>query len=199
MLPDINLLPDYERQSSLLYVLFWIGLVICFILFGVLGYFYFTEKSSLEDMEKQLQQVNDEKMILEEKLASSNSEDETGTLENAVLYAENHLIPTSKFIDELLTLLPENGYLSNYYYNYQSVDIETQLETMSDAAAYVVALEQSDYVKDIKVNNMDIFELGNEENSVEGEEVFDMIPRYNVSYSINVDQLYMKEEGEGDE
>lgn len=56
MLPDINLLPEYERENSLLYILFWIGLIISFILFGVLGYFYFTEKNSMKETDSLLQE-----------------------------------------------------------------------------------------------------------------------------------------------
>lgn len=197
MLPDINLLPKYEKQNSVTYILFIIGLVIVILLFGVLLYIYFSSKSSLEDTEQNLTQLNQEKTILEERLNNANSDDDTGTLESAVEYAELHIIPTSNFIDELFEILPENGYLSNYNYGYQSVDIETQFETMSDAAAYVAELNRSESVRNIVVNEISTFELsatGETEEEINEEELFETIPRYNVSYSIDVNQEYLKRE-----
>lgn len=197
MLPDINLLPEYERENSLLYILFWIGLIISFILFGVLGYFYFTEKNSMKETDSLLQELYDEKSQLEEQLAALTTEEETDSIVNAATFIENHLIPTSAFIDELITLLPENGYLSNYNYTYQSVDIETQFETMGEAADYVSALLASNYVKDAMINEIYTFELSSEENEAgeNEEEMFNVIPRYNVSYTIDVDQSFMREAG----
>ena len=201
MLPDINLLPEYERENSLLYILFWIGLIISFILFGVLGYFYFTEKNSMKETDSLLQELYDEKSQLEEQLAALTTEEETDSIVNAATFVENHLIPTSAFIDELITMLPENGYLSNYNYTYQSVDIETQFETMGEAADYVSALLASNYVKDAMINEIYTFELSSEENEAEEneEEMFNVIPRYNVSYTIDVDQSFMREAGGGNE
>lgn len=201
MLPDINLLPEYERENSLLYILFWIGLIISFILFGVLGYFYFTEKNSMKETDSLLQELYDEKSQLEEQLAALTTEEETDSIVNAATFIENHLIPTSAFIDELITLLPENGYLSNYNYTYQSVGIETQFETMGEAADYVSALLASNYVKDAMINEIYTFELSSEENEAgeNEEEMFNVIPRYNVSYTIDVDQSFMREAGGGNE
>lgn len=201
MLPDINLLPEYERENSLLYILFWIGLIISFILFGVLGYFYFTEKNSMKETDSLLQELYDEKSQLEEQLAALTTEEETDSIVNAATFIENHLIPTSAFIDELITMLPENGYLSNYNYTYQSVDIETQFETMGEAADYVSALLASNYVKDAMINEIYTFELSSEENEAgeNEEEMFNVIPRYNVSYTIDVDQSFMREAGGGNE
>lgn len=201
MLPDINLLPEYERENSFLYILFWIGLIISFILFGVLGYFYFTEKNSMKETDSLLQELYDEKSQLEEQLAALTTEEETDSIVNAATFIENHLIPTSAFIDELITLLPENGYLSNYNYTYQSVDIETQFETMGEAADYVSALLASNYVKDAMINEIYTFELSSEENEAgeNEEEMFNVIPRYNVSYTIDVDQSFMREAGGGNE
>lgn len=201
MLPDINLLPEYERENSFLYILFWIGLIISFILFGVLGYFYFTEKNSMKETDSLLQELYDEKSQLEEQLAALTTEEETDSIVNAATFIENHLIPTSAFIDELITMLPENGYLSNYNYTYQSVDIETQFETMGEAADYVSALLASNYVKDAMINEIYTFELSSEENEAgeNEEEMFNVIPRYNVSYTIDVDQSFMREAGGGNE
>ena len=201
MLPDINLLPKYERQSSIAYILFLVGLVISIVLFIVLIYFYFSTKNSLEDTEQQVNQLTQEKTILEERLAQATTDDGADTLENAVAYAEHHIVPTSTFIDELFTLLPENSYISNYNYNYQTVDIETQFETMHDAAAYVEQLNESNFVRNVVVNQMNTVELATEqqEEEVNDERLFETIPRYNVSYSIDVNQNYLKEEGNKDE
>lgn len=194
MLPDINLLPKYERQSSFSSIIFFIGLVICLLLFAVMLFFYFDTKGDIKAANVDLQRLNEQKTLLEAKLAAHDMEDSGVMFENAVRYAEHHIIPTSYFIDELITLLPENSYLSHYNYSGQIVEIDTQFETMTAAATYVAKLNKSDYVKDVKVNQMDAFEF----EPLEDED-FNSIPRYHVRYSIDVKQSKLREGGKADE
>lgn len=199
MLPDINLIPKYERENSLPYILFISGLIICLLLFIALIFFYFHTKTNLADAQEQLNELNDEKMILEEKLASLDSDNETQSIKDVVTYLDKHIVPTSYLIDELLDQLPNNGYLSNFNYDYQSVEVETQLETMSDVASYVNNLNQSDFITDVQVNEMGTFELEEEGKDADMDDFYKNVPRYNINYSIDIDQESLRNESEHDE
>lgn len=202
MIPDINLLPEYERQSSILYLIFLIGLILCIILYGVLGFFYFSEKNKLNEIETELTELNEQKAILEGQLAALHTEEEDSYF-IAAAYADHLLIPTSSLIDEFMELLPMNGYLTNYRYSYQSVEIDTQFDSLFDAASYFSALKDSDFVRDVRIHYLNAFDL--EEDETEGElqvnesTDYDVIPRYDVNYTIDLNQSFMKEAGDRDE
>ncbi|WP_026906456.1 PilN domain-containing protein [Paucisalibacillus globulus] len=197
MLPEINLLPKIERQSSVHYIIFLSGLIICLLLFSALIYFYLNAKSDLNEVNRNISQLEQEKTILEQRINNLDTGDETDVFEKVATFVEQQIIPTSNFIDELLVLLPEHGYLSNYAYNYQSVQIETQFETMTAAADYVEDLNSSDYIKNVQVNTMNTFELGDAQD--DNEEIYSTIPRYTVNITIEVDEQFMIQEGEGHE
>ncbi|RLL47867.1 hypothetical protein D8M04_00890 [Oceanobacillus piezotolerans] len=199
MLPDINLLPKYERQNSLAFTLFITGLVTCLLLFAVLIYFFITLKDNLAETEESISQLTEEKSLLEARMNALMTEDESGgSFESAVTYAESYIIPTSDFIHELITLLPENSYLNNYNYDYQSVTVETQFETMNDAAGYIAVLQNSNYIDDVVINDITTLDPVAEQTAEEGmgSKFFDVIPRYIVNYSIDVNQAFLtREEG----
>ncbi|MEN2467097.1 PilN domain-containing protein [Ornithinibacillus sp. JPR2-1] len=196
MLPEVDLLPKIERQNSALYLLFVSGLLLFLLLLLVFIYSFFTTKHALGEIEQNLAEVNEEKTMLLEQVTSLKESNDKDTYGQAMAYAEHQIIPTSRFIDELIALLPESGYLSSYTYNYQSVTIETQLETMSDVAAYFSELNASPFITDVKVNQMNTFDITSYQDRTD---MYELIPRYTVNYTIDVDQRYMKEEVEGNE
>lgn len=180
MLPEINLLPKYERQSSLAYSLFIAGIIIFILLFVAIIYFYIVFKGSFHKTEQQLQQLEQQKALLEESLAAYQLDDKKRLLEQAVSYAEQLTMPTSQLIDELRTMLPPNGQLTTFRYNEQNVEIETVFHSMTDAADYVYELNESGFVKDVTIQQM----------SHSGEEVVN----YTVLYSIVVNPEKLTEE-----
>ncbi|GGA82077.1 PilN domain-containing protein [Ornithinibacillus halotolerans] len=197
MLPEINLLPKIERQSSVQYIVFLVGLILFIVLSSALIYFYLHTKNNLEEVNQNISQLEQEKTLLETRLANLDNNDDTNAYKNAARFVEYQIIPTSSFIDELLVLLPETGYLSNYTYSYQGVQLETQFENMTEIAAYVEELNGSELIDDVQVNQINTFEL---ENSSEDEEdMYSVIPRYTVSLSIKVNDRKLVQGAEGNE
>ncbi|MBS3682030.1 PilN domain-containing protein [Ornithinibacillus massiliensis] len=196
MLPEVDLLPKIERQNSAVYILFVSGLLLFLLLLLVFIYSFFTTKHALGEVEQNLAEVNEEKTVLLERITSLKESNDKDTYGQVMAYTEHQIIPTSRFIDEIIALLPESGYLSSYTYNYQSVTIETQLETMSDVAAYFSELNASPFITDVKVNQMNTFDINSNQDRTD---MYEVIPRYTVNYTIDVDQRYMKEEVEGNE
>src|SRR5690625_515642 len=131
MIPEINLLPKYERQNIVLYRLFIIGLIVVLLTFIGLMYTFFHTKANISKVEEQNEQLAEEQVLLETQLANAGS-NKPESLEAVVSYAEKQVFPTSMLIEEFNNLLPGNAYLTTYDYVFGNVDIEAQFETKSD-------------------------------------------------------------------
>lgn len=194
MRPEVNLLPKYERYSNASYILFIVGLVICLLLAGTLVYFYFSTKSELETAQASVNTLTEQKNDLETRLNTEGTSD-SDSLEDAIMFAESYVIPTSILIDELFVLLPDNSYLSDYLYDYNTVKIETQFEEGSDTADYVDELTNSPYMDNVKIDLVEAYEpFPGETNDMDTIVNYDVLPRYNAFYSFEVNGIELREE-----
>lgn len=203
MLPDINLLPKYEKERSLLYIIFIIGLILAFLLTGFVVYQYITVSNELKEVNTRNTELAEAKEILELQMTKQEPDEKEG-MKEAVAYAERYVVPTSKLIDQLMTFLPATGYLSQYEYQEGKVAIDAHFETMTDASTYVAKLDASEFIKNAKVNSLETFELDASETSTEDEaddesaaEVispFELLPRYQVTYSFEINSFQLKKE-----
>ncbi|MFD1066568.1 hypothetical protein [Oceanobacillus locisalsi] len=199
MLPEVDLLPKYERGESILFKVFIAGLILCVLLFAVLGYFYFSTKATLADTEESVNALTQERDILSAEINNLESE-QTTAFDQAIVFVENYDSPTSLFVDAFITLLPENGYVREYAYDYDSVTVETEFETMSDASAYIGHLNDSAYMNNVEMDYMETFTLEEEAEETELQnDMYDVVPRYRVSYSLQVDHQSLAGEEENDE
>lgn len=207
MLPDINLLPRKERKRSLFYTLFLVGLAIALLLMLAMAYQYFAVTSALKKADTQNAQLTEEKAKLEASLAKKEVID-AGPLNDSVVYLENYVTPTSKLIDQLMTVLPETAYLKEYNYTNGEVKVVSQFETMTDASVYLGKLNASKYINGVKVESVQTEEPEepalneDDESDSDSERVrFDVVPRYNFTYSFGVsrDNLKKKEEEQPEE
>lgn len=198
MLPEVNLLPEREQQGEKSYSVFLIGLIICLILYGVFAYYYFKTSANLKLAEQRFDQLEMERTALETKKNQSIDKD-INDVEDSIQFAEYYVIPTSHFIDELLELLPEHAYLTEYEYHFQTVKLQTQFETLIDASSYTDKLVQSDFISDAMIDEIDTIPIPIEE--LEDEEVYSFasIPRYDVSFSLVLDLEQLKQGVNADE
>ena len=197
MLPEVNLLPKYERTESLLYNVFIVGVILLILMSGILAYFYFTTKSELATVEERVESLNHDKELLEASI-SGMQQVETTNFEDIVAYVDSFSTPTSILVDELITLLPEHGYLSTFTYDFNTIQIETQFETLPDSSTYVVNLLKSRYLKDVEVNQISTFSLDRETGDLSAD--YDVIPRYHVDYYLEIDHdSFAGEEEENEE
>ena len=193
MQPDINLLPKYERQRSILSIIFISGFVIWLLVASLLTYQYVHTKSALKQINAQVEELTEKKANLEREAAAMQSF-EQASLASAVEYAESVTFPTSRLIDNLIELLPEHSYFSNYDYNEGEVKIQSQFETMDVAAEYVAKLVASDYINEVKVEKVESFDI-------EGSDQirFNTLPRYDVTQLLQANIQKLKEEADGGE
>lgn len=194
MIPEINLLPKYERQNTVLYRLFIIGLIAIVLLFTGIVYLYVQTKSEIGKVDEQNQELVEQQELLELQLANAGS-DKPDSLESMISFAEGYVVPTSKLIEEFIDLLPDHAYVSSYDYVFGTVEIESQFETKSDVSTYLSNLLQSDYMNDVKIDQVESMELEDEDS----EDVYSIIPRHNVHYSFDINLAKLKEEAKEDE
>src|SRR5690625_3394970 len=162
-LPDINLLPKYERQSSKSFILYTSLIVMIVLLLLFFGTYYFITKSKLHSVETTYQQLSSEAEVLHEQLKNIET-DHSSSLKEAVHFARNHTIPTSTFILEINDLLPKHSYLGEYEYGNQVAEVTGHFETLDSVAEYTTELASSSYINDTKVNIIETFTLKDEES-----------------------------------
>lgn len=196
-LPEVNLLPKYERESSIKYLLFIIFIVLMLIFHLFIGIYYFITKSNLEAVKDEYTQLNEQLNILTAELKQL-EDGGNSSLGQAVTIVEQHEIPTSNFITELDSLLPNNGYLSEYEYENGDTKVVAHFETLDTVANYTTELTTSDYITDTKVDEVETFMLKDEEAD-EDIEQFDLIPRYEANFSLIVNKQQLKGESSEDE
>lgn len=189
-LPDINLLPKYERQSSKHFILFIAVIIILFISYLSIGVYYFIAKNNLTTANQVNEQLDEEIADLQLHVHTDET-DSASSLGQAVQFAENHSIPTSVFIQELYTLLPENSYLSEYEYKNQLAEVAVHFEALDVVADYTTSLSTSNLIIDTKVDKVEAFQI-KEEPEVGDEKYFDVIPRYETTFTLKINKQNVK-------
>ncbi|QGS69019.1 hypothetical protein CV093_13240 [Oceanobacillus sp. 143] len=136
--------------------------------------------------------------MLEARVNILNTND-SSTLEGAIAYAEQYVVPTSTLVDEFIVLLPESSYLSYFLYDYETVQVETQFEVLTDTANYVEALTNSAYMKNVVIDEVETFDHETEDIDEEMDRRYEVIPRNHAHYSLEVNKEALVEEEETDE
>lgn len=196
-LANINLLPEFEKQSKIGSVII-IGLLTIILLgFLFVGYEYFTTKNSLESTKSKQSTLQAEVDGLNAQLFSLQNENATDSLEDSVLFVDNYNFPTSEYIRDLVSLLPENGYLTAYNYSTLDAGITTGFETLDKIANYTTALTISDYNIDAKLDNVSTAVF----DGIEEKEAYDFndLSRYEANFSLEIDKSALKGESDTDE
>lgn len=93
-------------------------------------------------------------------------------------------------------MLPDYAYLSEYAYDEGSITIQSQFETMDVAAEYVARLVGSDYINDVKVDEIETFTIDEDE---EDDTSYTTVPRYDVRHSLEANMNKLKGEEDDDE
>ncbi|MFO7341566.1 MAG: hypothetical protein C0P66_004120 [Bacillaceae bacterium] len=191
MIPDINLLPEFERERPKTKLIFLLLVLLWLLLFAGLCLIYWQTKNDNAFLRTAEQNLTMEKAALETKL-SQNGQEEGPSLENLVAYAEGLTAPASLLIEHLKELLPENGYLVQYSYDDGQLSVVTDFETLTDLSAYVEKLGASEFFSDVKVNEVSAFRL---EEGEEEQTDFAVVPRYEATIQLDVNRGALKKSG----
>ncbi|MCM3572062.1 hypothetical protein M3172_02590 [Mesobacillus subterraneus] len=198
MLVEINLLPKKEHRKSSQLIIAAITIMFIAITFSIIylqGSSYENEMKQVDQKISNLQKLNN---LQQEKLAEENAGNSVIKLQEAVQWAEKYPVQTVPIVRNIISLLPERGFIQNFEYsNMDSILVSIQYDASRDAAFYLSSLKQSEWVKEAELLNVVALEISDdaeENNSSDGV----TLPRYSADYKIVYRPEFFKlEAGEG--
>lgn len=191
MVPDINLLPKYEKRQSdskLRYMLLGI------IIFLLLSYFiwqYFSARGQITNLQPKESTLVTERNQLQARKEALLSENQW-SIGQSIEFIELISYPVSPIMDETQALQPPNSYLREYNFERTKVTITLDFETLTDVSHYISRLSNSPYFVDGHVVSITNLEIG---NGIDKEINFDEVPRQTVEIELLINQDYLATEG----
>lgn len=184
MLVEINLLPKKEhRKSSQL----MITAIICMLIVIALSVIHLQSSSYENEMAvvdqkiTTLQKLNNAQ---QEKLAEDHAGNSVIKLQEAVQWAEQYPVQTVPIMQNVISLLPERGFIESFEYsNVDSILVTIQYDAARDAAFYLSSLKQSEWVKEAELMNVVAAEI-DEETGLNNDSEGKTLPRYSAAYKI---------------
>ncbi|MCU9614019.1 PilN domain-containing protein [Caldibacillus lycopersici] len=174
MIPNINLLPKYERKDSRIFIIVLTIAVAWLLLLLFSIYQYVLANSDIKLLQKQTESATLERAVLEKQLHMIDVE-QLATIQDAITYVEGITVPTSIVIEELNQLLPNTSYLRQYSYNNGEISIQSEFASMNTIAQYITALDASEIISDAVVNTITA-------------NAGDTVTSYNVSFIVRVNR-----------
>src|SRR5690625_892246 len=190
-LPDINLLPRYERRGEGSPVVFYLFLFLTIAAFIAIGVFYFIYNNHLETAERDYESLQAEEETLQAELASLDIA-EGESHRSAVEFVENQIYETSELITRLKDLLPRDSYLNHYTYRSEETSISAHFDSLETVASYTSELNEDELFLDVKLLNINNIRQSDDEEDSETE-------YYEGDYDIQVDKQLLKKESMKDE
>lgn len=177
---NINLLEEKETSHRLPGWILSIGAGIS-LLIG-LGFWIISIQisSQITEVEKVLQDTKEKQTTFQ-----VNSADEVFSkreeLTEAVDSVEKWIFPARSLVEQLISLLPERGFIESYTYTSPGqVNVTVRFDSLQEVASYTDALERAPYISEINVDSIVTRQM--EENLNR----FEYRPRYIASFIIKV-------------
>ncbi|MEJ9282388.1 hypothetical protein [Ureibacillus thermosphaericus] len=188
MIPDINLLPKADKRQSASKNLYILLTIVVLLLVAFFAFQYFKIRGEIAHLRSEEQQVIAERNQLQEELDSMTVN--TGSLKQSIEFVETISYPVSPIIDETIRLQTGNSYLREYTFDEKTAEVTMDFETLSDIANYLSRLTGSAYFQDVQVSSVEHFDpsaLEEEDDATN----FNEIPRYEVVFTLLIDQQYV--------
>jgi len=189
MIPDINLIPNLDKDDSGSKIVYLIISIAALLLLSLLAWQYFQARADIVTLTKEQTALQAQRDDLKSQLDGMNSTTQ-GSLEQSVEFVELVSYPVTPLIDEIQSLQPNHSYLRSYSFDAESVSITVDFETLNDVADYISSLTNSSYFTDVQVSSVSNFDLGNE-NTTESDIDFDVIPRQTANFTLVIDEGYL--------
>ncbi|MFE8696884.1 PilN domain-containing protein [Cytobacillus sp. FJAT-53684] len=191
MLVEINLLPQKEKKSKAVYIIFALIILILILAVVIFSLFIKDKNQQVEKLENQMTQIN---VILDaerSKLTAYESSSSINDLETAIKWAKEQPYNTVYVLQQLTKILPDRGFVTEFEMNEENtINIAVQFDTKSEAAYYLHSLFTLDWIEEAVLNEAKTTEISkdNQDNETKEEE---FLPRYVAQYEliINVSSL----------
>lgn len=163
MLVEINLLPKKEPKK-----ISFLLIGILFILLLAAGSIFFsfqykTESGKLETLKAEIQSTKELAAAEEQKIAVIESSNSAAELEKMVKWAEEYPIETVSVLRQLISMLPDRGFIQSFTYNETGlINLMAQFDTLREASYYLNELTESAWISDAKLLSLETAAVGDE-------------------------------------
>ncbi|MEW8969082.1 MAG: hypothetical protein AB2411_00585 [Mesobacillus sp.] len=199
MLVEINLLPKKEHKKSS--VLMTALLILALI--SVSASVAFIQGNSYENkmasIDKQLEAVQKLNEAQQAKIAEGDTGNSSLKMQEAVKWAEQAPMETVPLLRNVISQLPERGFIKNFEYsNSNSVLITIQFDASRDAAYYLSSLKGSEWVEKVSLLNVvAVQEAASSESSTNATDTEKdeerTLPRYTAEYELTfIEDVFLK-------
>lgn len=189
MIPDINLIPNLDKDDSGSKIFYLILSIAALLLLSLLAWQYFQARADIVTLTKEQTALQTQRDKLKTQLDGMNPTTQ-GSLQQSVDFVELVSYPVTPLIDEIQMLQPNHSYLRSYSFDAESVSITLDFETLNDVAEYISSLTNSSYFTDVQVSSVSNFDLSTE-NTTKSETDFDVIPRQTANFTLVIDESYL--------
>lgn len=187
MLVEINLLPKKERQSMLGLIIFLAVLALLVALAAGLFMYYLSIKNDIDLAQRELDQLTQMRLAYEEKMTAGQESTSIQELEEKIAWVESQRISNVKLLSSFVKLLPERGFFLEYAVSEDGkVTIQVQFDTSRQSSSYMHELTELEFVKNAQITSISAEPLEEFEND------FDYLPRYIVTYELEIDYNALK-------
>lgn len=191
MLVEINLLPKKEHKRSSQLIIAILILLFFTVSFSVIFIQGNSFNSKIDSVDKQIESLRKLNTAQETKMTDVEAGNSSVKLQEALKWAEQYPIETVPLMQNIITLLPERGFIKNFEYrNLDSVLITIQFDATRDAAFYLSSLKQSEWVQEaallkVMAETMEEGTVADETGtSINNSEEEKILPRYSAEYKI---------------
>jgi type IV pilus assembly protein PilN len=178
---DINLLPQKEsKRTAFIYSLVGAaGLFILLALFMMLSW-----QKTIADTEKTGEKIEMTKQLIEiqqTKVLGAEAANSIGELNKAVQDMVDYPVKTVPLLNELISLLPERGFIQEFEYSDRTIiNLSVQFDSSREAAFYLSRLKKVDWIKEAEILEITTEEVGDSEEE-------EILPRYSAMYALHFD------------
>ena len=188
MLVEINLLPKKEHKKSSMLIMAFAGILLFTVSAAIIYFQGNNFENRMASLDKQIESVQKLNEVQQAKLAEGKGGSSAVKLQDAVNWAEQYPSDTVPLLQNIISLLPERGFIQNFEYsNTDSVVIKIQFDASRDAAFYLSSLKGSDWVEEVALMNI-VAETNAEEtettNTPTEQDEVKVLPRYSAEFEI---------------
>lgn len=192
---EINLLPRSSEKNITLRRVLVAFLLLSLLVIAVIHFWGKFYETKLEAVDKQLASAQSLILAEEEKVKENDAVDSVTTLQQAVSWADDYPIDTVKLMQQLISLLPERGFIQFFSFSEDELLLKVQFDTNRDSAYYLNSLTEADWIVDAQLVKLAADASGSD--SVEDKEADELlnaefVPRYLAEYEITINRSKVK-------
>lgn len=149
MLIEINLLQEKEKKLSRSLIII-LSVILIFVI--AIAVFFFQIHSTKSQLAAQTEELNTMKQIrvLEEQNVGENVHS-LQILESSIIWAEQEKLDIVMVLQHLTKLLPARGFIKEFTYTNESLNLNLQFDESKQAAFYITQLNHSEFISDAKL------------------------------------------------